>query len=825
MKKRQRILIFLILTTLSFSALLWFQANRLLRSFQLQELLSQKIQTITGGMLQYDAFEVGFSPQPGVTFINPRLIFSDSSKTFEAEKLRFDFDILPLAFGHAEHSGIYVFGGKADAKLPWGPCLDELHFRNFTLKMGALHSNLAIPLQFESDIEDNKTAVFAKGYFMVASVENPDWNKARGRFLIELKEFPLKNSKVPSEEDAFFDFKKGTLNTSLEVNKKENNPALELSASGRVEKIVYEARQGQTWTTPPALDITWSFSGAWDVSAEELKIQKLDTTLPFGELDVNGDLKLRTGEISKLHLSAANMILESLLLYWPSLEETLPFHIGFSGKSNWMLSLEGTLDHLSLHFNLDLSETLLSYGTYFTKAKDVPLSVTFDYLIQKGETLSGDFSVRFRDMSMKGNLTDLNLTNGVGQLNLLTNKFPLKGWEQNIPVLSEYQLDGNAKILANWKGDLRRLEQAEQIFHVTIEKGNWLNAQGEGIKNATLSFDYSPLMFEGRGMQLELEGSPVSADVKVTNIEGSWEMQGKVASGELDPVGAWESVTALFQHKKEIAEKDIYDYVKDSILELFPKEQRVKDLSVEFHSSKGIWEIQKLHALAYSGIVDAIGSIDLSAEPVTYRSEGDIKGVDFASFLDRDGNKGDLFEGTLSMKFNLDGSGWGREAWSHSLKGFGKFTLLQGRSPLLNILDPLSTIQPFANMKEKVQSLDAFEQLDFSWHLDGGKISTSDFLIKNSDHIVDGEGTIDFDGLANFRWDVFLPTSLAAEIFPEMASAFLSKPKAHFGPVPMLVSGPISEPDLRPDPDQVTELLKKINQKKSRNLLYELVLD
>jgi hypothetical protein len=314
-------------------------------------------------------------------------------------------------------------------------------------------------------------------------------------------------------------------------------------------------------------------------------------------------------------------------------------------------------------------------------------------------------------------------------------------------------------------------------------------------------------------------------DIKATDLGGIREMQGKIASGELDPVGSWDSVTALFQRKNENAGEDIYDYVKGSILALFPKGQRVKDLSAEFHSSKGNWEIQKLHTLVYNGIMDAGGAIDLSVEPVTYRCEGDIKGMDIASFLDRSGSGEKSFEGALSLKFNLDGSGWGREAWGTSLKGFGKFTLTGGRSPILDVLKPISTLQPFADLGEKVQDLGAFEQLDFSWNLNGGKISTGDFLIKNPDHIVDGEGTIDLDGLVNFRWDVFLPTSLAAEIFPGMASTFLNKPKAHLGPVPMLVSGPISAPDLRPDPDRVSELLRKISQKKAQDLLYELVLD
>jgi hypothetical protein len=826
MKKSHRFLIFLVLAIGAFVALVGFQANRLLRSPQVQELLIQKIQNALDGTVHYEGLTVGFSPQPVITLVRPRLAFSNQALTLGAEKMEFDFEIIPMIFGRVEPSSMAVLNGAADTNLPWFPFLGELALRNFTLKMGALRPNLAVPLQFVSDVGDQKRAVFLKGHFVTPETEKIDWNKTSCHFLAEIKGLALAGvKKAEAGADSFFVFKKGTLNASAEIKKKRDDGSLEIAANGNVNGISYEVLQDKTWITPPVFDATWVFSGTWSAAGEELKIQSLTAQLPFGGLDVNGGFRLGTGEISKLHVAASGMALEDLLKYWPRFEDALPFHIGFSGPCDWVLSVEGTLDHLSLHLNLDLTKTLLSYGTYFAKPKDVALTATLDYLIQKGATLSGDFSIRFQGMSLKGNLTGLDMANGSGQLNLITNKFSISGWEQYIPALAGYKIEGDAKALADWKGDLRRLEKAEQIFHVNIEKGNLVNAKGVGLKNVDLAFDYSPLMFEGREMRLDIGGTPVVVDAKITDLGGVPDANVKVVAGELVPVKFWDDVTALFPGQRDKASQELFDEVKNSILAVFPRDQKAKDVSLELHYLNKKLEIQRFQTLVYGGSLDLKGSADFSASPAKYQCKGEVKGVDFDSFLNRAGGQPKRFEGSLVLTADLKGSGWGAEAWRKDLKGEGRFTLTGGKSPVLDMVPPLLTLAPFAALVDKVQSLDSFEMLDFSWNLANGQVSTKDFLIKGPDHIVDGEGTIDFDGLVNFRWDVFLPTALAAEIFPEMASVFRNKSKAHFGPVPVLVAGPIATPELKPDPAQVGDLVKKIEQKKAKSLLYELVLN
>ena len=95
--------------------------------------------------------------------------------------------------------------------------------------------------------------------------------------------------------------------------------------------------------------------------------------------------------------------------------------------------------------------------------------------------------------------------------------------------------------------------------------------------------------------------------------------------------------------------------------------------------------------------------------------------------------------------------------------------------------------------------------------------------MKSADYVMDGEGTLGFDGLANFRLDMFLSSDVAMKLLPDMVSAFKKDPQAHMGPIAMLFSGSLSAPDMKPEPIQTEELTDKIRRGKAKEFIYELV--
>lgn len=827
MKKHHQFLLIIVLLAVFFVLGVGFQTRRILPSPQLRESLVQKVETLTSGTLGYQGFQVDYFPQPRLILKQTQLDFPDRTMAVEAEKICFDFNILRLLLGNAEPSAFYVLGGKSTFSIPFLSSAFPLKLENFSLTMGAFRSKIPIPLQFVSDMAGKEKALWVKGHIVVDSAEKWSWEKASGHVSVELKDLPLRRAAqepVYDPKRSFF-FKEGQVNTSVEIKKKALEPFLEFTATGAGAGMIYEVLQDKTWVTPPALNMEWNIKGAWNQDTEELKLHKAVIKVPFGSLEGNGDLKLNTGEVAGVHLTISDMALEDLLKYSPGFEKALPFHIGFSGPSKWVLSAEGTTDHLSLHLNWDFAQTLLTYGQYFSKQKDIPLSATVDCLVQNGKTLSGDFSMKFEQMVLKGSLADLDLTDGHGQLGLITNKFPITGWEKYIPVLEKYKLEGEAKLLANWKGDLRKMEKAEHIFNVTIDKGSWLTAHDQGVRNASLILDYSPLMLEGRQMKFDLGSSSLVADLKITELDTKPKIETKVTSVEIKPAEVWQVVTALLQQKADDPWKNTYENVKNSVEALFPNQHVVKDLSAEVRYAENQWDIANLQFKAYEGTTDLKGMMNFKQKEPSYRCEGEIHDLNIGFFIGRRDANQKMIHGALKLKGSLQGTGWGKAAWSKSLTGQGEFALTNGQFQSFDLKEVLATIEPFSGIGSVMSSMRDFNSLDFRWGIFEGKVTTTDLLARHPDYVIDGEGTLDFEGLANFRADLFLSSALAARIFPSMASAFQKATRAHMGPIPILLSGPLSAPQVKADPAQETNLVEKIHRKKAKELLYELVME
>ncbi len=828
MKKIVKLLpaVCLLLVALAIGA--WIYADTLLKSPQAQERTLQKIQELTESTLTYQKIKSGSFPVPHVTLQDAEISFPVNVFTVKAEKIQLKLSILPLIFGKKEIGGIQISNANFQDTDSTSPLKELKRIDRFSLKTGAIRLHHMVPVRWVSSVGGVANALSVKGNVLVDSHEKWTWGQLGLHLTAELKNLPVADpqalSVLPGNS---FLLKGGQVSGSLELHKKTQEPFLNVKSSGKIKELVYEVLHQTNWVRPPSMDGDFGLSGSWNYETEDLKLEKSFIRFPIGRIEANGELKASTREIRGMHISVSDIVLEKIMQYCPALENAIPFHIGFSGLSNWVISMQGTLDHLSLHLNCDLTRALLSYGNYFRKPKDLPFDLTFDYLVQNGKSLSGDFSVHFQEIGTKGNLTDLNLETGQGQLNLITNKFSLNGWEKFIPLLEKYRIQGDAKILANWKGDLRKLESAEHIFHVTIEKGSWVGTDGQGVQNAQLSFDVSPLMIEGKQMQFQVGNSPVVADLAVLNLQTQPQARIRVVSGEFDPLGVWQSVAALFPEIFKERSSEIYPQIRHSIEALFPAGKTARNFSVDMDYDTELWNIQNLRFEAYEGQADLKGSLDFRDDRFRYICEGEIRGLNLGLFVDRKAPAPKMLDGTTHLKLYLEGEGWGEEAWRRFLAGQGNMTVENGQFNDLDIPDALSRIRSFEKITEVIGDKDrkAFSQLDFKWDLKDGKLTTENLLLKKNENIiVDGEGTLGFDGLLNFRLDVFLPPVIAQELFPFLSRSFQKEENVYLGPIPILLSGPFEKPELKPDPAQVEILEDHIANERSDEVLLQLIL-
>ncbi|MBI4711468.1 MAG: hypothetical protein HY767_03285, partial [Candidatus Omnitrophica bacterium] len=286
MKKSQALLLSAFLLLVFFVSGLWLQSHRLLPTAKLHESLIQKVQALTEGVLKYQSVRVGYFPQPKIVFDHAQLTFSDQPLVVEAEKIQFDFKILPLLLGRVEPAAFYVQSGKAEFSLPGLTFFNPVRFENFSLQVGAVRPKIPIPFHFTSDMAGKSSAFVMKGNVVLDSVEEWNWEKASGSIVVELKQLSLDDAAkglAPDPKRAFF-FKGGQIHTSVEIKKKAQDVFLELAAAGTGKGLVYEALQGSAWVAAPALDAEWNVTAAWNNDTAELKLHKGVVKLPFGEI-------------------------------------------------------------------------------------------------------------------------------------------------------------------------------------------------------------------------------------------------------------------------------------------------------------------------------------------------------------------------------------------------------------------------------------------------------------------------------------------------------------------------------------------------------------
>jgi hypothetical protein len=245
----------------------------------------------------------------------------------------------------------------------------------------------------------------------------------------------------------------------------------------------------------------------------------------------------------------------------------------------------------------------------------------------------------------------------------------------------------------------------------------------------------------------------------------------------------------------------------------------------EIRYGGGTWDVPILQFEGYGGKADLKGNWSFKDKEPGYHLEGEFRGVDLGRFLSRQDAAQKVLEGALDLKGSIDGTGWGSEAWNRSLKGQGEWTLTSGKFLTFDLKDVLSVMEPFQNLGNLVPSLKNFDSMNFQWKISEGRAATDNVLVKSKDYVTNGEGTLGFDGLANFRMDLFLSSELATKLLPEMAKSFSKNPQAHLGPIPALLSGSLLAPQVKPDPSQVGALTQKIRAGKTKDILYELVLE
>jgi uncharacterized protein involved in outer membrane biogenesis len=781
----------------------------------------RSIETASNGQFQSTRFRLLHFPVLQTEFFNVELRAQEPSAfTFKAKRMKFHFSFWAFFFAKAEISKISIDGGEFHIPMPSRTMIDNLDIQNIRLRARWKSSKRQATLSGEGDLEGVRKSLSGKGVIGNLDFKTKNWMQIFGDGNLALKNFPAAQFQYVFLKERNVLLKEGNLSGEVHLSKKVQESLVRLEGKGNLGKLIYEVQDDASRLTSPEVNLQGEAQMDWNPAEEMVLIKRASIDSPLGKFESSGKIFLATRELKDMRISLAGLLLESLPQYYLPFKEAVPFNFGFSGRSDLEMSMEGTLDHLKMNANWDLTPSLLTYGSYFSKPKDMPLTLIFDCLLQDGFLLSGDFSLRVQDAGLKGALTNLDLRTGKGQFNLLTNKFKLQNWAALLPPFQGYNLEGQIKILANLEGNLlQRPKEVKSMVNMTLD--NVSLAKGEHqLRNLYMTLDYSPISLEIKEGRIQSEeGQPLFFNVMVYDPLIQPKAKVNFSSQKIDAAKILSATEVLVQDwlPKRFLKRVLR--ARHTLARFVPAGQTLDELSAELEMKDNQLLMHKLHFNLYGGDTRIKGKWDLARDSdASYKMQAEIDHLNLARLPIQSGQKESL-HGNLFLKGDFEGRHWGEKEWKQALLGTGALSITNGEFNTFSILGAVADIQGFALLMPSAPETTTFDDLQAAFEIKEGKVITEKATFLSRDFKASADGEVSLDGLMNYRLDVFLSYTLAQDILEPLLENSSESSEDSFGPIPLLLSGTLSQPELETDPSKLAELKDNLSKKKVQKVL------
>lgn len=808
------------------AAAFFFLIFFLVRPERVRANLTETIEQMAEGSFTFERFDFTYFPRLTAKFEDVKFSMGvkphiDLSVHHMDVRLR----LFAALFKKVSISHIEILEGRAVLALPDGGLVKNLEMDHLRLKLGSVRARSPMSAVFSADLEGASKSMEGNAAIVVDRLDKWDWHGTSFHGVIRVKDFSLEafakklNAAVPLR------VKSGSATGELKFQKAKRDDWLHFKTKAGFKKFVYEFRHENHFSSSPALDAALNVDGAWNHDSQQILLNPSLLATPAGKVGANGQILLETGELRDLRITASHLSMENIPQYFVALKEIIPLNVGFSGESDLEASLEGALDHLTVHANWDLTSSLLTYGRYFSKPKDLGLTMVSDFLLKERKILAGDFSLKFQDATIKGALTDFHLGTGEGQFNLITNKFQLAGWEALLPPFQDYHLGGQMKFLANLKGNLEKPDTAGLMFNWTFENGLLERKNGAGIRNAHVILDYSPMAIELKRADFEMNRAPVHGEFLIYNLATDPIANGKFSAPDFEPSALLNAAEELSGQWLPEAVRKKFDKGRSLIERFFPPGESVRNAAVEIHYKDKQWFFPDLTFEAYQGKVKLKAGADLGRVPKNYWIEPELGHIDVGKFLAAASSKEKWMEGSLSLKGRISSETLTWNDRQNSPTGEGEVSIEGVHFDTFDLMGMVRKIQEFSSVHAPAGGGSSFKSLRARFVLKDNKIVTDKLVLVAPEMSVLGNGEIFFDGAVNYRLDVYLAEELAGQVLSRLLEKVEVLEGKKLGPIPFLLAGHLSDPEIKPDPSRLPllqdELAKKRTQKILRNLLPE----
>lgn len=805
--------VWLFLTIGSFLALRVF-----IQPERVEHHLVEEVRQATGWKLAYGEFHLHYFPRISLELKDASFSFEEPGVKpiiVKAQKTKIRMRFFPLLIGRAEFASMEIFGAETKLDLPKETQVQTVSVQNLHFKTGPISRKRPVKVQFDGDLENAPKSISGKAWVSLNAEKNRDWNTAAFEGHFRVQKFPFSQIKLVQAPSGF-KWTNGQTSHYVHFAKKFGEAQLRVEIASDVQGLTYALESSKL--TSPEITGTAEFLLSWDVPAKEIFMQRGAVTLPAGQFESTGKFFLERQEIQDFRVRAVGLSLDAVPQYFMTLKEAIPFNVGFSGKSDLELSVEGKWDALNLHASWDLTQTLLSSGRLFSKPKDVPLHLNFDFKLDRERVLSGDFSLKLKEAGFKGNFAKLDLKTGTGQVNIISNKFNFAGWETLLPRFNDYALDGEIKILANADGNfLKSPEKIKTVINLTVEDGKMTAKDGTGIRRVNLLLDYGQLSLDIKQAHAEVDGS-------VIDITGTYfapyenpTAHFEVASAHIAPDHLFKAITAL--GKDVLSEEALQNLNawQQSLKAVFNSAQPLENLNLKADLKNKEWQFPQVQFDLYGGSVLGKGNLNLSQPQAAYQFETEINKISLAKFADAMSLSKSV-EGNLFVKAKLEGSGLRSPDWRRGLKGEGEISVTNGEFYTFDILRTVAEISDFSAIRNFVSGSTRFDDFRAPFKLQDEKIQVDNLRLLSRDFSLEGAGSADFSGFLNYRLDVYLKAPVAGSILTGLSSSEDDRSK-EIGPIPLLLAGPMAQPEVKPEPAMLAKFQEDMARRKTQKVL------
>lgn len=494
MKKFFGILIFAVLGVLLF---FFVFLPQILSQSEIQNYLKSQIRGRFGDQFEVEAIGAGFFPSAFVEAKGLKIYLAktaDRRPIFEARKARIYLKIFPLIFKRLEAKHLEFEGGSVHLRVPkqgrgGKPSFSVIRLTDVNGTLRRLSFTAPSPFKLRGNLYENG------GSFRADGAVRMSLEKLKVKLMDLSSRFEIRkvswetlvrsgwlDPRIPVDQGEFdlqgsFSFEPESRN----VNGKAALSVSELEFRGK--------NRGKA--APVSLKLSSDFF--WTQHSRVLELKETELSGPafegtaFGTAAFLGDPRLDlTFHFNRFSFDEMKKVFPE----WFLTDRPDQKNWELSGTGSGTLILKGTLEKLLVNLDAGLNDSVIQIPDIGRKPSGYMLAVALQGYLSGSRVTEGEFDVNFGAMTVKGVCEKLDLGTRIGEINFISNKFPLAPLNGLVDPLKNFEMSGEAKMVANLKGDFDEPRNLKFSSHLTLDKISLKHGGERLFESLSGAFDF-----------------------------------------------------------------------------------------------------------------------------------------------------------------------------------------------------------------------------------------------------------------------------------------------------------------------------------------------